>query len=318
MLRSADDQLELGLLAPAWGDRRAPALVGLAAAFLDVCERQASEAGKAMRALDGSVCVREARAAHDGSHGMILRLRKTTIESILIVVIAASIVLEIEQPSDAPRFEAPLILLALLLIVEMVDRVQRRADTIDKTANTIHSFISAPEVRTYPNAAEFYRAMNSALRVSKSSLDLTHIRTETPSDFGAAADGWFDNVRQWVENDDARSARRVIASTSQDVVAWATQMNRELGEVPFYVALTPWPLSIPAVNIAIFDEKRVFVSLPGPTAQRSPGFETTDPLTVRHFIGSFEALWNAQQTEPLKDWLTRQHLDAGSDMAETP
>jgi hypothetical protein len=43
VLGPADNELELRLPAAARGDRRAPALVGLAAALLDVCKREAGE-----------------------------------------------------------------------------------------------------------------------------------------------------------------------------------------------------------------------------------------------------------------------------------
>jgi hypothetical protein len=189
-------------------------------------------------------------------------------------------------------------------LVESTERLEHRSTRLDATLADVAGAITGPHVTTYPNAHAFYADMGAALRGAEMRLDLTHIRAETPKDFGAAADGWFDEVREWLAVHPARSARRVISSTSPDVVAWAEQTQRELHGLNFYIEVIPWPLSIPAVNIAIIDEKRVFIALPGATPQSSPGLASEDPLTVGHFLESFNAMWN--EGVLLDTWLARE------------
>lgn len=243
---------------------------------------------------------------------MIERIKLNGIRALLAAFILGTLVLEVFRPeSDLGRFETPLVLIGLLLVIETsvslgdgLKALTSRTQAVEQSIQTLAESGSA-RVTTYANTQEFYRAMLDELEKTTYTLDVTHIRKQAPTDFGAAADGWFGKTKDWVAADQRRSIRRIISAGSPEVIDWARRFQPEIAGLSFYVGVTNWPLTIPAVNVAIMDSRTLFMALPGSTPERSPGLRIEDPTTVNHFLTAFEAL--SKEAVPFPEWLSQQN-----------
>ncbi len=169
-------------------------------------------------------------------------------------------------------------------------------------------------VQRMSNVTDFYHNLERAVDKATASLDLTHIRKHPPSDFGEGASAFFDRLLDWCSSADGRSIRRVISVRNPAMYEWARQLADETKGYPqFQVRVIEWVTDAPALNMAIVDEKAVYLALTGPTVERTRGLGIEDKTgTAASYFGDYyENLWNC--ATDLDEWLARNPAEAFAD-----
>lgn len=162
--------------------------------------------------------------------------------------------------------------------------------------------VGSHSIVAFPTAAQYYLELNKALKTTQRTIDLTHIRGEDPQQYYGIDDGWFDNVMRWVEDGKGREVRRIM-TVRDGMRDWATSLAEQTEGTQFKVKVVDWPRQFAALNMAIMDDERVYLALPGPSPQRSPGIATDDEHTVKHFGTFFNELYKDSETIDLAKWL---------------
>ncbi|KAF5428200.1 hypothetical protein C5S42_03685 [Candidatus Methanomarinus sp.] len=143
-----------------------------------------------------------------------------------------------------------------------------------------------PKVEGYATYREFYRDCLLALDQSSKKVDLTHIRDEPPQDFEGVSD-WFEEVIKWCDEHPYGKVRRLIAVSNNRMLAWAQELAESVKTRPNYnfeVRVCQWTANFPAINMVIFDRRRVFIALTGFGATETAGFQVSDPPIADYFI----------------------------------
>jgi len=160
-----------------------------------------------------------------------------------------------------------------------------------------------PKVAPYATYRAFYNDLLITLENTQYKIDLTHIRDEPPSDFEGASD-WFERVILWADEHPLGRVRRIISITNDKMRSWATELlitiqERKHGN--FEVRVCDWHASFPAVNMAIFDRRRVFIALTGAGATETAGFNVSEHTITDYFVDYYNNIWS--QSIPLRKYL---------------
>ncbi|MEU2036648.1 hypothetical protein [Nocardia amamiensis] len=148
--------------------------------------------------------------------------------------------------------------------------------------------------------SRFYTTMLAEVRRARYRIMTTYIRLRPASYFigftdeetSRAARAYFEGIVAWAAGPSPRSVRRVIATPTAEMTAWAQQLVRATAEYPNYrIRVIDWPLTADAVNFAIFDDAVAFLAFTTGTTQQLIGFRVTDQAFVQGAIGHFEQLW---------------------------
>jgi len=174
-----------------------------------------------------------------------------------------------------------------------------------------HLTQATTKARTYPKVAgfatyqEFYRDGSLALGQSSKKVDLTHIRDEPPQDFEGVSD-WFGEVIKWCDEHPYGKIRRLIAVSNNRMLAWAQELAEYVNNRPNYnfeVRVCQWTANFPAINMVIFDRRRVFIALTGSDATETAGFQVSDRLIADYFVDYYNNIWG--KSDDLDDFLDR-------------
>lgn len=219
----------------------------------------------------------------------------------LLLTFAASLVLPmLAQFADwdiAALWGIPVVLAALFTITKIV----RPLPMIQKDVRYLRE-IANVGVQRMPTVRDFYEGLILGLQEAASTIDLTHIRDEPPRDFGPSAGDFFSRLVKWCQAEDGRSIRRLIAVKSPAMHAWAQELAEETQDIPqFEIRVVAWSSEFPALNMAIIDEKAVYLALTGSTVQRTRGLAIEDSTTAQYFRDYYENIW--QSAVDLHDWL---------------
>lgn len=188
-----------------------------------------------------------------------------------------------------PAWQAPLILVALIVIIRLLDPVEEIHTDVRFLRDRFG--LSA---QTFSTVEEFYSQLGNAVRAAESTLDLTHIRDNPPDDFGPQSAAYSDLIVDWLRQNPARSARRIISIRTDNMLAWAQHLSRVTEEVPSYrIRVVAWSVRAPAMNMAVVDGKAVFLALTGETVERTKGLGLEDPTTSQYFSDYYSVLWNS-------------------------
>lgn len=194
-------------------------------------------------------------------------------------------------------WNAPVILLTLFAIMRLVGPLPQ----IGRDVRYLRQ-VADVGVERMPTVKDFYDGLVSGLGKAKSTLDLTHIRDHPPADFGAGASDFFSRLLDWCVAEDGRSIRRIIAVRSTAMYEWARQLEQETANLPqFEVRVIEWAPQAPALNMAIMDEKAVYLALTGSTLNRTRGLGIEDGTTAQYFRDYYENLWRS--STDLRSWL---------------
>ena len=198
-------------------------------------------------------------------------------------------------------WQTPIILLALILIISLLDPVAEIRTDVRYLRNV---YTSAPS-RNFNTTREFYDDLGRAVDQAVSTADLTHIRDNPPADFGQEAETYSELIIEWLRRDPSHSARRIISVRSSAMMDYARALQQVQARVPSYrIRVVDWSISAPALNMAIIDGKAVFLALTGETPERTKGFAVEDETTAKYFASYYSVLWGA--AVELDEFLARQ------------
>lgn len=162
-----------------------------------------------------------------------------------------------------------------------------------------------PKIAGYATYSEFYRDSLLALGQTSEKVDLTHIRDETPQDFQGVLD-WYEEIIKWCDEHQYGKLRRIIAISNERMLAWAQELAEQIKNRPYYnfeVRVCQWKSNFPAINMVIFDRRRVFIALTGFGATETAGFQISDHLIANYFIDYYNNIW--VKSDNLNDFLDR-------------
>ncbi len=101
----------------------------------------------------------------------------------------------------SPVWQTPLVLLALILIITLLNPVEEIKTNVRYLRDT-----RSTSARTFAKLQSFYDELGRSVSEASTKVDLTHIRDNPPEDFGIEAGEYMQALEQWVEADDAHSS----------------------------------------------------------------------------------------------------------------
>lgn len=198
------------------------------------------------------------------------------------------------------KWQTPMILVALILIITLLSPVQEIRSDVHYLRYT-----RPTSARTFEKLQSFYDELSQTVSLATTKVDLTHIRDNPPDDFGMQAGEYMKALEEWVASDDSHSARRIISVTNPRMMEWAKQLKNIQDRIPgYHVRVVDWSIPAPALNMAIIDDRAVFLALTGAIVERTSGFAVEDSTTASYFSEYYEVLWNAGTD--LDEYLTKQ------------
>jgi hypothetical protein len=228
------------------------------------------------------------------------RISDRTLRLSLLILAVLSVLLAILDSIGVLHVNAtwiiPVVLIALFAIIQTLDPVEE-----------IHSDVrylrtQAPEVKVqrFQGPKDFYTVYNGAIRNASASLDLTHIRRDSPERFGAEAEASTRLVTDFV--DTGGSVRRIIAIRNDEIKAWARHLDKESRDQNnYHVCVVNWMNDVPPINMAIVDAKAVFLTVAGSTPDRVNGIGIEDAVIGEYFSAYYEQLYTSGVE--LSEWL---------------
>lgn len=240
------------------------------------------------------------------------RFTSSTEDRVLLLFLAFLFALSIAVPvfegiTDKrlpPSWNVPVVLAALYAILRLVGPVPEIRTDVRYLRE-----VADVRVQRMPNVKEFYDSLDAAVRSATSTLDLTHIRDTPPADFGEQAGKFFGNLVDWCTVE-GRSARRIISVRNAAMHEWAKQLADETRHLSrFSVRVVEWSTDAPAINMAIVDEKAVYLALTGATTERTRGLGVEDEDAAQYFGDYYENLWRS--AKDLDDWLAGYSREGG-------
>lgn len=215
---------------------------------------------------------------------------------LLLVSLAIPVYEEVTGVTVPASWNTPVVLFALYAIVRLVGSLPEI-----KTDVRFLREVANVRVQRMPNAREFFDNLDKALDEATSTLDLTHVRDTPPSEFGQGTGAFFARVVEWC-GVEGRSVRRIIAVRSPAMYEWARELEAATANFPqFKVRVIDWAIPAPAMNMAIIDEKAVYLALTGSTIERTRGLGIEDETATQYFRDYYDNLWGA--SVDLKRWL---------------
>lgn len=185
-------------------------------------------------------------------------------------------------------WEIPVILGALIIIVEMLSIIFNIDNNIEKV---IESFSSTNTIR-YDTYHEFYDDLNDSLKRAKKSLCLTHIRDEPPASF-VLGQKYFDSIELWCKEHPGASARRITAASNNDMTSWVNeQVETSKRCQNFRVRVCEWKSVFPMINMAILDDEKVFLAISSDAPERTTGIQIEDKGISKYFRDYFDNVWS--------------------------
>jgi hypothetical protein len=227
------------------------------------------------------------------------RVLLVVLTALLVVSIAGSVI------GVNVRWQIPLIFLALIVIIRLLTPVAQ----IHMNVKYLRQLSASATVKPFASVTSFYEDLRHALSAAESTVDLTHIRDNPPSDFARQSNGWYEATLEWAQNGASRSVRRLISVRGDAMQAWASELRRLTDQVPnFQVRVVVWSIDAPAINMAIFDERVVFLAVSGEVFERAKGIGIENKEVAHYFNSYYEKLWHASR--PLGEYLDSQRSRA--------
>lgn len=161
--------------------------------------------------------------------------------------------------------------------------------------------------QTYP---EFYEALATSLASAKRSVRLTHIRDDPPDAFRVDSN-YYSDVEAWADEHPGCPVRRVIAVNNDRMRGWAEALHEvEVRQANFSVRVTSRSAGLPVINMAVLDERDVFLAISGETPEQTAGVWVNDDEVGRYFSDYYDHLWT--QSQPLAKALSAPVEDMGT------
>jgi len=144
----------------------------------------------------------------------------------------------------------------------------------------------------YRNTREFYQALENAMKNAKHELLLTHIRLDPPAKF-TEGEEYYGLVEKWATDHPEGVVKRISTNTPEKMKEWASQQQvRAKRQSNYYFRVIEWSNQFSHINMAIIDEKTVYIAISGDTAEETSGLETSDSEIVGNFKKYFNIMWS--------------------------
>ncbi len=150
-----------------------------------------------------------------------------------------------------------------------------------------------PKIAGYTSDMEFYKNCSLALEQSSKKVDLTHIRDEPPQDFTGVSK-WYDEVIEWCDKHPYGRVRKIITVSNAKMLEWAQELAghiKKLSNHNFEVRVCRWAADFLAINMAIFDRRRVFVAPTDFSTSETVGFQISDAIVANYFVDYYNNVW---------------------------
>lgn len=225
------------------------------------------------------------------------RVLVTVLVFLFLVSLAVPIYERVADVVAPASWDVPVLLAALYAIVRLVGPVPQIRTDVKYLRD-----IADIGVQRMPNVKDFYDSLSRAVDHASVTLDLTHIRSTPPADFGEDAGAFFAKLIAW-SSVEGRSIRRIISVQSPAMYEWAKQLARETEHISrFEIKVIDWRLKAPALNMAIVDSKATYLAITGRgPLQRTKGLGVEDTITSQYFTDYYEHLWD--NSVYLREWL---------------
>lgn len=105
---------------------------------------------------------------------------------------------------------------------------------------------------------------------------------------------YFASVLNWAKSDPSRCVRRVICVNSPEMREWVHRHHAETRQIANYEArIVEWATNADLLNMAIIDERIVFLAFSGATDQAIRGMSIRDAGVAKYFTDFFNQHWQA-------------------------
>jgi hypothetical protein len=196
--------------------------------------------------------------------------------------------------------EIPLMFASVLLLISMVERIERQVDGEAKVF-----------VRTYANQGEFYRELRNKVDQASDHVYTSYLRRYDNAFLGESAKSYFAECKAWAQRSDGHVFRRVITRSSlEHDRSWISQERKAEDAARrsgrhYTVRVLPWDLhDADALSIAIVDSEYIFVAFSG-EEDKLTGFSLCSRrLAQDYFLPYYERIWSAGM--PLATWNPKQ------------
>jgi hypothetical protein len=232
----------------------------------------------------------------------------------LVVMVAFSFVSAVYAVSVA--WLMPIIFLALYMILRVLvplrgaePRVRGFRDQIaalERRLDALQISLSATPVQYHIDNNEFYGNLTERVRnTACTRVDVTYFRKVPPSAFAQEkSQQYFRSLIEWAGEDPSRIVRRIIGVHNDKMRNWAYEHWAETSGTPNYEARIVEYLGKPDMfNMALIDERHVYLAFSGPTDQSMSGLDIDDARACTYFTRYYDQNW--ANAEPLADWVAR-------------
>lgn len=187
----------------------------------------------------------------------------------------------------------PIVFLCLVLLIEMISDLY----SIEEKVDLVVEESGYSKVDMYYNYADYFRALSTGLKAADESVHLTHVRHQSPDDFDSQeVDDWFKEVQQWCDRNPSAPVRRITTLSNENMLEWGETLEKYTNEKSnFYIKTIDWELEFPMVNIVIFDEEEVYLTLTSDTAEQTKGVRVRDPEMARAYVEYFNYMWRCSK-----------------------
>jgi len=183
----------------------------------------------------------------------------------------------------------PIVFLCLVLIIEIISDLY----SIEEKVDLVVEESGYSKVDMYYNYADYFRALSTGLKAADSSVYLTHVRHQSPDDFSSQeVDDWFNEVQQWCDRNPSSPVRRITTLSNERMLEWGETLKQYTEEKSnFYIKTIDWEFEFPMVNMVIFDEEEVYLTLTSDTAEQTKGVRVRDPEMAEAYVEYFNYMW---------------------------
>lgn len=152
------------------------------------------------------------------------------------------------------------------------------------------------DFRRYENNAEFYGALAEVVNDEAwNQFDAWYVRRVPPTAFvQREARRYFATVLSRAKSNPSRSVRRLICVNSPGMREWTRRHHEETRQIANYEArVVEWAINADLLNMAIIDERIVFLAFSGATDQAIRGMSIKDAGVAKYFADFFNQHWSA-------------------------
>lgn len=149
--------------------------------------------------------------------------------------------------------------------------------------------------------ATFYKHLRETILSADTSIELTHVRPEPPSEFPLAK-RYFEELMNWARDHPCVSVRRIISITNLRMYLWAKELMELTKDLStFYVGVVGWHMDIPMVNMAVIDSTNVYLVVPSAVPETNTAIYIQDKTIGKWFSRYYDLLWSL--CTPLEKWI---------------